>query len=198
MTKQLLISACFALLLGSIPLGLLGNIAYAKEANATQRRADAAEENAQNDDKGTEASDQRSENAANKDKPFTIQQQRACNKNQDNIKARMQQISDRGATQLAVFKKIADRTKSFYAAKGYNASGYSQAAADVDTAYDQASVALGTTQASQREWSCATADPQATMVQFRDAKQHESTVLMEYKEKVRALILIVKQAGVSR
>ncbi len=197
MTKQLLITCCLVTLIGGVPITFFSSIAVAKNDDAAQKHEP------QNDDTTPDSSKRQSDEqqahraaiTAKQDARFNANQLRACNKSQDAIKDQMQIISDRGVRQLAVFKKIADRTKEFYATNHYNANGYDVLAADVDAAYDNATVSLGATQGAQRDWSCDAADPRSALQTFRNAKQSEIAALNAYRDKVRELILFVKQAG---
>ena len=126
---------------------------------------------------------------------FTENKLRVCEKKEDQIASSIARIGDRGAKQLEVFHSIAERTKAFYAAKGYDAADFATASQDVDTAYDQALVALNTTQTSGETWSCNGTNPVAQMQAFKQAKEAEIAALQAYKDKVHNLIVIVKSAA---
>lgn len=125
---------------------------------------------------------------------FTENKLRVCEKKEDQIASSIARIGSRGAKQLEVFHSIAERTKAFYATKGYDIAGFDTASQAVDTAYDQTLVALNATQTSGETWSCNGTNPVAQLQAFKQAKQAEVAALQDYKDKVHNLIVIVKSA----
>lgn len=128
---------------------------------------------------------------------FTANKLRGCERRQVQIISNISAISDRGAKQLDVFHSIAERTKAFYAAKGYSLPTYDSLAASVDSLYDKSLVAVNTTQSSGESWSCNGSNPTVQLQQFKQAKQAEITTLAEYKNKVHELLVLVKSAATS-
>ena len=196
MKISVLSSITLALLLGAIPVFFASSTATAVADRAIEVRAENTVEKARDNANAiTNNSSRSAELLAEKEQRLTAKKLQACNKKQDKFKWRMQQISDRGTKQLEVFRKIADRTKAFYETKGYTSDGYVNLAAEVDARYSQAAAAIGLTQSSQNEWSCDDSNPLSAMQGFSDAKKNEIAALKAYKDKVRQLILLVKQAG---
>ena len=195
MKTPTLSALCLTLLLGTVPIAFSSGTAVALSDKAVQVRADQAVERSRNPVGETVRSQRASTVLAEKEERFTDKKLQRCNKSQDGIKLRMQQISNRGVKQLEVFRKIADRTKAFYETKGYSAERYPALAAEVDLQYEQSVAALRATQSSQNEWSCDSSNPLRAMSGFSDAKKNEIAALRAYKDKVRELILLVKQAG---
>ncbi len=196
MKISVLSSITLALLLGAIPVFFASSTATAVADRAIEVRAENTVEKARDNANAiTNNSSRSAELLAEKEQRLTAKKLQACNKKQDKFKSRMQQISDRGTKQLEVFRKIADRTKAFYETKGYTSDGYVNLAAEVDARYSQAAAAIGLTQSSQNEWSCDDSSPLSAMQGFSDAKKNEIAALKAYKDKVRQLILLVKQAG---
>ena len=65
----------------------------------------------------------------------------------------------------------------------------------MDILYSESLAAISMTQVSQTEWSCDDSSPQSAMRVFSNAKKNEIATLKAYKDKVRELILLVKQVG---
>lgn len=200
MIKKQFSTLCLAILLGAAPVIFMSNSAVAlADTTALEKRAEQAIANSRSEVRSTtNGNANKHVEVITKDERFTAKKLQICNRNQDRFKSRMNHISDRGVKQLDVFKKIADRTKAFYETKGYNVSGYSTLAAEVDVLYSNSAAAISATQNSQTEWSCDDNNPQSAMRLFSDAKKNEIATLKAYKDKVRELILLVKQAGGSQ
>ena len=195
MKTSTLSTLCLTLLLGTVPVIFSSGTAAALSDKAVEVRAEQAAERSHNTESKSARNERASAVLAEKEERFAEKKLQRCNKSQDSIKLRMQQISNRGVKQLEIFRKIADRTKAFYEMKGYSVERYPALAAEVDLQYEQSIAALRATQSSQNEWSCDSSNPLRAMSGFSDAKKNEIAALLAYKDKVRELILLVKQAG---
>ena len=195
MKTSTLSTLCFTLLLGTVPVIFSSGTAAALSDKAVEMRAEQAAERSHSTESKSARNERASAVLAEKEERFTEKKLQRCNKSQDGIKLRMQQISNRGVKQLEIFRKIADRTKAFYEMKGYSVERYPALAAEVDLQYEQSIAALRATQSSQNEWSCDSSNPLRAMSGFSDAKKNEIAALRAYKDKVHELILLVKQAG---
>jgi hypothetical protein len=126
---------------------------------------------------------------------FNANQTKKCEKKQEKIIAKLDAISARGTKQLDVFHTIATRVQSFYIQKGYTADGYDALIVELDKLYDQSLVAVTSTQNASDTWGCNLQDPIASLNNFKVTKRAETATLTSYKDKIRELILLVKQAG---
>jgi hypothetical protein len=204
MTKRLLLHLVFAAVLAAVPIAFASTVAYARDgehetSSVRQRELETKTEteNTAEDERMAETSELNVAQQERKER-FEANKLRVCEKRQDQLKHMIERVSSRGAKQLEVFKKIADKTKQFYADKGYSATGYNTLVAEVDAAYESASAAVNSTTTTGTSWSCTGDNPKQAMADFKEAKKNEITQLKAYKEKVRSLILLVKKAaGVS-
>lgn len=216
--KQKIYTAVILLMVGLVPVGFVSQTAsalsvtntielakndasqavnHAKSEVARQAHQDTNNGNhgQGNNGNGDSTDGSGNDTQALQENRFTENKLRVCEKKEDQIANSITRIGSRGAKQLEVFHSIAERTKAFYATKGYDVVEFAQAAQDVDTAYDQALVALNATQTSGETWSCNGTNPIAQLQAFKEAKQAEITALQEYKDKVHNLIVIVKTAA---
>ncbi len=138
------------------------------------------------------------ENDAESDKStkgLTGKKLRACQQKQPDIASTMQRISTQGSNQLAVFHDIAERTKAFYASKGYSNAEYTTAVRETEALYENARASVSSLINLSQNWSCADSNPKQNVLVFRDAKKAEVVALQAYKDKVRALIILVKTSA---
>ena len=129
------------------------------------------------------------------DKQLTGKRLRACQRKQPDITATMQRISIQGSRQLGVFHDIAERTKSFYEKKGYSVAKYAATAKEVDALYENALASVSTLTSVGDNWSCADNNPRQNLLVFSDAKKAEVAAVQAHKDKVRELILLVKNTS---
>lgn len=201
MNKQLLSSLILALVLSLTPVAFFSNTALAREVenNESEIEAETPERNKPSTEKREVIKEKietkKEEKAAERKERFDANKLRVCEKRKERFKTMMQQVSDRGAKQLGVFKAIADKTNAFYSEKGYNVANYTTVSKEVDELYAQSLAAVNTTQEAKDSWSCDGNNPVGAMEAFRTAKTAEVATLKAYKDKVRQLILLVKQAG---
>jgi hypothetical protein len=193
MNKQLLSSLMLALVVSLTPVAFFSNTALARaiENNESERETETPERNKPS----TEKREVIKEKIETKKERFDANKLRVCEKRKERFKTMMQQVSDRGAKQLGVFKAVADKTNAFYSEKGYNVANYTTVSKEVDELYTQSLAAVNTTQEAKDSWSCDGNNPVGAMEAFRTAKAAEVATLKAYKDKVRQLILLVKQAG---
>lgn len=193
MNKQLLSSLILALVLSLTPVAFFSNTALAREVENNESEIEA--ETPERNKPSTEKREVIKEKIETKKERFDANKLRVCEKRKERFKTMMQQVSDRGAKQLGVFKAIADKTNAFYSEKGYNVANYTTVSKEVDELYAQSLAAVNTTQEAKDSWSCDGNNPVGAMEAFRTAKTAEVATLKAYKDKVRQLILLVKQAG---
>lgn len=193
MNKQLLSSLILALVLSLTPVAFFSNTALAREVENNESEIEA--ETPERNKPSTEKREVIKEKIETKKERFDANKLRVCEKRKERFKTMMQQVSDRGAKQLGVFKAIADKTNAFYSEKGYNVANYTTVSNEVDELYVQSLAAVNTTQEAKDSWSCDGNNPVGAMEAFRTAKTAEVATLKAYKDKVRQLILLVKQAG---
>ncbi len=161
-------------------------------------RAQTAEQRAQDRNvRAEERIEQREERAEERAIKLEANKLRICEKRQGQITSIMQNIAKRGVAQVAVFDKIADRTKEFYATKGYYISEFTTLASEVDAKYDAALVASNETVALSETWTCSMDDPKGNITALREAKTAEVAALKEYKTSIRNLIVAVKSASIA-
>ena len=192
MTKRhpAIITTIIALAFGAIPFIFSENIAYAKHAEVSDKKA--AEASQDSDDKKDKNSHTKKSTKA-KDK-LTNNRLRTCKKKEETIRVSMQRVSTQGERQLAVFHEIAERTKKFYSDNGYSNPEYTPLVTNLDGLYQTSLTTVQSLSTLSTDWNCDSDNPKQQLQLFRDAKKAETEVLKTYKEKVRELILLVKQS----
>lgn len=198
MNRLTLPSLLIALALCATPTAFFASTALAKNAHATDNKVEVETEGDDASPQSEKRDKVQKKVAAKKQEKqerFDANKLRACEKREGRFKIMMQQLSDRGVKQLGVFKSIADKTNTFYSTKGYHADGYTELAKEVDDLYNRSLTAVNATQAAKDDWSCENDSPIQAMNTFREAKKAEIATLKAYKDKVRELILLVKQAA---
>jgi len=117
---------------------------------------------------------------------------KACENRQTRISAIMARSITRAERQLAVFTKISDRVKAFYADKGRTVANYDDLVAAVDVAKAETEANLETLKGM--EFECSAEDPKGDIEAFKLALKSINTDLKEYRSAVNDLIVGVKSA----
>ncbi len=116
----------------------------------------------------------------------------ACQKREAKINNIMAHIASRGEKQLAVFTKIADRTKTFYTNKGKTLSNYDALVAEVDAKKAAAETAIEQIKTTSATFKCDGTDPKGAAASFKESLKTEIAALKAYKTAVKNLIVGVK------
>lgn len=122
------------------------------------------------------------------------QKLKACEAREKRIAATMEQMAKRGENHVAVFTKITDRVKAFYAEKGKTVDNYDALVATVDAKKAAAEQAVASAQSVGGVFSCDSDSPKIASDQFRAAHQSQVAALKEYRTAVKELIVAVKSA----
>lgn len=117
---------------------------------------------------------------------------RACQKREKSITSTMTRQADRGAKQLDVFTKIADRTQAFYIEKGKVLDNYDALVAEVAAKKAAAQAAIEMTKSNSAIFKCDGTDPRGAASQFKVSRNDHSEALKAYKTAVKNLIVGVK------
>lgn len=176
-----IIITSIALLAGLVPCVFFSDIVTATSDNKYHHNATIIAENDTESEKSN--------------KGLNGRKLRICQQKQPDIASTMQRISTQGANQLAVFHDIAERTKAFYATKGYSNAEYAATVNEAEALYGNASASISSLTSLSQNWSCSDSNPKQNILVFRDAKKAEVAALQAYKDKVRALILLVKNTA---
>lgn len=181
------------LALSAIPLLFSGVTAYAKDRERSDNSAKGSSDAVATDTEITPTRQKKSPTRT-KDK-LADKRLKACKKKEDSVQLSMQRVSSQGERQLAMFHGIADRTQKFYVDKGYSDPRYAALVADLDSLYQTSLTTTQSLSTLSKDWNCDGDNPKQQLQLFRDAKKAEVEVLKTYKEKVRSLISLVKQAA---
>lgn len=117
-----------------------------------------------------------------------------CEKRQAGITRTMNKMQTRGESQLAVFTKIADRTKAFYEQKQRTVENYTDLVAAVDEKKLAAELAVAAGDEAISDFSCDASDPTAMKDLFKAQLSEQIAALKAYKTAVKDLIVGVKSA----
>ena len=118
----------------------------------------------------------------------------ACERKEAAMKRKMQNLAKRGENQIAVFDKIAERTRTFYGEKGRTIANYDELSKAVDTAKANAETAVATTVSSGENFTCNAQDPKASVTTFKENLKAQHDALKAYKTAVKNLMVGVKSA----
>lgn len=185
MTRRTTLITAMTLSLGLLPCFFSVNIATAKDNHAPNGNAYG---------KTAKSTPTRDTKAAQESKKLAGDALRACQRKQPDISATMSRIGATGSDQLEAIHTVAEKVKQFYHDKQYTSAGYDQAVAETDALYNTARSSLTSLQSFGDNWSCADDTPREGIGIFADAKKAETVALQAYKDKVRTLILLLKEA----
>lgn len=115
----------------------------------------------------------------------------ACEKRQTKVNNIFTKATDRNKKHLAVFQKIEERVREFYATKNLSAEGYEAAVANADA---KEAVAVAAIEASSEvTFDCASTDAAKPGAAIKEAMQVRHAALKDYRTAVKDLILVVKK-----
>ena len=117
-----------------------------------------------------------------------------CEKRQAGITRTMNKMQTRGESQLAVFTKIAERTKAFYEKKQRTVENYTDLVVAVDEKKLAAELAVAAGDEAISDFSCDASDPTAMKDLFKAQLSDQIAALKAYKTAVKDLIVGVKSA----
>lgn len=115
-----------------------------------------------------------------------------CERRQDRVNRILERGVKQNTKQLAVFQKIEERVKQFYAEKNLSADGYEAAATNADEKEAAAVAAIEV--AGEVTFDCETADANKPGAVIKQAMTSRHASLKEYRTAIKDLILVVKQA----
>ena len=115
----------------------------------------------------------------------------ACEKRQTKVNNIFKKATERNKKQLAVFQKIEERVREFYATKKLSADGYDAAVKNAD---EKEAAAVAAIEASAEvTFDCASTDAAKPGVAIKEAMQARHAALKDYRTAVKDLILAVKK-----
>ena len=115
----------------------------------------------------------------------------ACEKRQDRVNAIFDRATERNTKQLAVFQKIEERVKAFYATKNLNTEGYDAAVQNAD---DKEAAAVAAIEASETvTFDCTATDAAKPGSVIKEAMTARHAALKDYRTAIKDLILVVKK-----
>lgn len=117
----------------------------------------------------------------------------ACERRKDSIEQRIDKILARAERQIAVFDKIADRTKQFADDKNRKPANYAELVAAVDAA--ETAAVNGLAELKGQETIDCSVDPKGDVGAFKSSLKSEIALLKTYKTSVKNLIVGVKSAN---
>jgi len=115
----------------------------------------------------------------------------ACEKREARVNAIFAKATERNKKHLAVFQKIEERVKAFYADKNLTAEGYDAAVANADA--KEAAAVAAIEASTEVTFDCATTDGAKPGSTIKEAMKERHTALKEYRTAVKDLILVVKK-----
>jgi hypothetical protein len=172
-------------ILSALVIGIASLSVLSMQVGAVSDRAAAARENA-----GT----RREEVKQSANTKLDETKKKVCEKRQAGITSMMNKMQTRGESQLAVFTKIADRTKAFYEQKQRTVENYDDLVAAVDEKKLAAELAVVAGDEAIADFSCDASDPTAMKDLFKAQLTDQIAALKAYKTAVKDLIVGVKSA----
>lgn len=123
----------------------------------------------------------------------------SCQKREQAITARSNQLVKFTTNHIEVFERITSRVQNFYTnkvvSKGKTVSNYDALVADIATKKSSVQSALAKAQTTASAFSCGGEDPKGQLQQFRLDMQATKSALQEYRKAVRNLIVAVHTAA---
>ena len=116
-----------------------------------------------------------------------------CEKRSDKINSIIQKGTEQSSKHLAVFQKIEDKVKKFYADKNLSAEGYDAAVANADAKEAAAIAAIDAS--TELKFDCENADGAKPGDAVKELMKTRHAALKEYRTAVKDLILVVKKAN---
>lgn len=141
----------------------------------------------------TDKSDRQAAAAEKREARLADAKLKVCEKREQKINNIMARTVDRATKQIAVFDKIATRTKDFYTSKGRTVANYDALVAAVDTAKQKAETDLATMKTTAT-FDCSSTDPKGSAAAFKTNLKLVIADLKAYKTAVKNLIVGVKSA----
>jgi hypothetical protein len=120
---------------------------------------------------------------------------KSCDAHEKAINNIMQRISARGANQIGVFNKIAERVEAFYTKNNLTVSNYQTLVNAVNTQKAAAQAAIDQVKSTSVTFKCDGSDPQGVGTIFKQNVNNEITALKNYKTAVKNLLVAVKTAA---
>jgi hypothetical protein len=117
--------------------------------------------------------------------------QRVCEVHKKRIAAIMKRGAARAENHVAVFTKIAERTKAFYEKKGKVLANYDELVAAVDSAKAKTEADIATLKTLD-ELDCSSEDPKGNVEDFKTALKTVKDDLQAYRTAIKNLIVGVK------
>lgn len=172
-------------IVGALVVGIASVSLLTTQVNAVSERAEAVRENTET---------KRDEVKQSVNAKLDETKQKVCEKRQSSITGIMEKMQSRGESQLAVFTKIADRTKAFYEEKQRTIDNYDDLVAVVDEKRLAAELAVTAGNEAIDDFSCDVNDPTAIKDLFKAQVKDQIAALKAYKTAVKDLIVGVKSA----
>lgn len=116
-----------------------------------------------------------------------------CEKRSDKINSVIQKGTEKSAKHLAVFQKIEEKVKKFYADKNRSADGYEAAVANTDAKEAAAIAAIEAS--SELKFDCDSADGAKPGDAVKELMKTRHAALKEYRTAIKDLIHVVKKAN---
>lgn len=114
-----------------------------------------------------------------------------CEKRSSKINSILAHGTDQSRKHLAVFQKIEERVKQFYANKNLTADGYDTAVTNADEKEAAAVAAIETS--TETTFNCENADGAKPGDAIRELMKSRHQALKEYRTAIKDLILVVKK-----
>lgn len=114
-----------------------------------------------------------------------------CQKRQNRINSILAKGTEQSRKHLAVFQKIEERVKLFYANKHLSADGYDAAVAKADE--KEAAVIAAIEASTEQVFDCTSTDGAKPADEMKSLMKARHEALKEYRTAVKDLILVVKK-----
>jgi uncharacterized protein YmfQ (DUF2313 family) len=173
---------------GLVVMAIVAAVPFA--ANAQPARALEAQTEAQQRQETAQATAAEKQAAAQT--RLTDTKLKVCQLREKTVGNIMARMSDRGAKQLDVFSKIADRTEAFYVKAGKVLSNYDVLVADVVATKADAQTAVDAVKNTSTTFKCDGTNPKGVASSFKASLEAQNKALKAYKTAVKNLIVGVK------
>lgn len=117
-----------------------------------------------------------------------------CEKKQDGMVNRMQQIIIHANGHMDKFAKITQRIEDFAAKTGKKPANYDALVADVSAKKASAAAAIAAIATDKQNFSCTSSDPKGTISAFKNSLKTVIAALKDYRMAIKNLIAGVKSA----
>lgn len=203
MKKPSILAAGFALaILLAVPSTISAHEATTQQNSSTARQAQLEAERAKKKaeleqtiaDRRAEFEKRREDAKTQASAKLEEAKQKACENRSESFKKRMEGIASRSERRMEVFNKIAERVEAFAEEKNVTVANYDELLSDVETKAEALKQAHELVRENAEVFQCNGDNAQTNTAIFKEAIAQEHEAFKEYRDSIKSLIKVVKQA----